>query len=429
MTPDRSKAPEQSEIKSIDLIRPVEKKLDNGISFYEIKGGSQPALRLEFIADAGTKRQSHPLVASFTNSMLTEGTATRSAEEISARIDYYGGFLQTSVEPDTATITVHCLTRVFPEIHAVIADLLTNPVFPEKELKLHLQNGKQKYIVNTDKVDFLARKKFLEEIFGKNHPYGKQAEANDFDSITRDQLQHFFDDYYKKGNWHIIASGIFGNEIFDLVNSTVGQLPLVSQNLLNVKPPQFPKAGKFHVAKDSALQSGLRIGKVLFNKTHPDYQKMQVVNTLLGGYFGSRLMSNIREDKGYTYGIGSALVSMYDAGYFFITTEVGAEVSGKALKEIYFEIDQIREREVSEDELNVVKNYMLGSFLRNSEGPFAMADRFKSLLGYGLDYSYYDQFIEAINSVTPAEILSLSQKWLDPDSFTEVVAGGHKRAT
>ena len=148
-----------------------------------------------------------------------------------------------------------------------------------------------------------------------------------------------------------------------------------------------------------------------------------MVNTILGGYFGSRLMANIREEKGYTYGIGSRMVSMNNAGYIYISTEVGTNVCDDAVNEIYKEIDKLRNELVSSEELNLVKNYMMGDFLRSADGPFALADKFKKIMFYDLSYSYYDEFVKTVKTITPEQIQSLADQYLNPDDLYELVVG------
>lgn len=423
MSLNRNNAPAVNVIEKADLEKPVKKKLDNGIPFFELVTGSQPVLRLEFIFDAGTKFQSKKLQASFTNSMLTEGTKNLTAREIADKLDFYGAFLQPEVENDHANITLHCLSKTFSNVADTLAEIILHPVFPEKELELQLQNARQKYMVNAEKVDFLARKKFNEVLFGSEHPYGKQADESDFLKLNTTDLNDFFRSYYDLSTLTIIASGNFTDSVFQQVNGLFGKEKINPKKDPIQLSNQFPAPGKFKVEKQNAIQCGIRVGKIMVKKDHPDFRALQILNTALGGYFGSRLMANIREDKGYTYGIGSAVVSLNDVGYFFITTEAGKDVCENTLKEIYFELERLQNEILPEAELNMVKNYMLGSFLRNSDGPFAMADRFKSLYFSGLEYSYYDEFLEIIRTITAEEIRSLSVKYLNINSMTEVVAG------
>jgi len=423
MSINRNTAPAAKVIDKAELIKPVSKKLDNGIPFFELKTGSQPVLRLEFIFEAGTKYQSKKLQASFTNSMLTEGSEKLSAKEIADKLDFYGAFLQPETENDYANITLHCLSKTFTNVADTLAEIMLHPVFPQKELELQLQNARQKYVVNTEKVDFLARKKFNEALFGSEHPYGRQADESDFLKLTPDDLKEFFKSFYDLSSLTIIASGNFDENVFLQLNELFGKQKInPGRNPLKISG-QFPAPGKYFVEKPNAIQCGIRVGKIMVTKTHPDFQPLQILNTALGGYFGSRLMANIREDKGYTYGIGSAVVSLSDTGYFFITTEAGADVCENTLKEIYFELDRLQNELMPDEELHMVKNYMLGSFLRNSDGPFAMADRFKSLHFSDLDYTYYDRFLDTIRNTTPLEIRDLAIKYLNINSLTEVVAG------
>jgi predicted Zn-dependent peptidase len=175
--------------------------------------------------------------------------------------------------------------------------------------------------------------------------------------------------------------------------------------------------------KEDALQSAIRIGKPLFNRSHKDFTEMMVVNTILGGYFGSRLMNNIREDKGYTYGIGSAIASFNHSGYFFITSEVGADVTQNTLDEVNKEINILRDELVGQEELQLVRNYMIGSFMRSIDGPFALSDKYRILLDYNMNFDYYKNFIETVKTIEAERIMELAQIHFDPKSMYTIVAG------
>ena len=417
---NRTVQPESKPIQNVEFVKPEILSVKNNIPFFSLKSGSQPVLRLEFFFRAGSKYQQKPLQAGFSVSQLLEGTKSFTAKQIADHFDYYGAFIQGETEDEYAVITLHCLSKNFKDVWPVLKEVLTCPAFPEKELKTALANGKKKLSVNLNKVEFVARREFSSAIFG-NHPYGKKAELSDYDQLSTDDLKKHYNQFYHSGNCTIVASGNFGDEVIHTLQSELD---------LTVSENDFPKfefekvpSVKKNIPKEGSVQCGIRLGKQLFNRSHPDFMGMNVVNTLLGGYFGSRLMANIREDKGYTYGIGSALATFNDTGVFLIATEVGAEVCKDALNEIYKEIELLRTEKVSNDELDLVKNYMLGSFLRNSDGPFAMADRFKTIHFSGMDYSYYENYIKKVNSITPDEVLDLCRKYLDTNSMTEIVAG------
>jgi len=165
-------------------------------------------------------------------------------------------------------------------------------------------------------------------------------------------------------------------------------------------------------------------GKILFPRNHPDYVGMAILSTILGGYFGSRLMANIREDKGYTYGIGSGLVSMRHSGYLYIASDVGANVREQAVEEIYKEIDRLCNDLVSTEELNLVRNYMTGAFLRNIDGPFAIAERFISTFDYDLDFKeYYLRYLDIIKTITSEKNYGAGNQIFTKKSFFEAVSG------
>lgn len=425
-TIDRTITPEFKTIDSVELIEATKAVLDNGLPVYTINAGTQNLVRIEFVFSAGIKYQTKPVVAAAVSSMLIEGTSNYSAAQIADMIDYYGAFFETEVTQDNSVLTLYSLNKHLDKTLPIIEDVLKNTVFPEHEMVTYLQNRKSKYIVNSKKVSSVARKKFAELIFGSAHSYGYFVELADYDKLKREDLLEFYNSRYGFDNCKIVVSGRVDEGVLKSLNKYFGDKNWAIKTSLSAYVPREIKSSRQKsniVFKEDAIQSAIRIGKVMFNKTHPDYLPFQLLNCVLGGYFGSRLMSNIREDKGYTYGIGSALVSLQDAGYFFISTEVGVEVCSSAIDEIFKEIKRLREEMVSEQELELVRNYMLGTFLRSADGPFALADRFKAVHDYGMGYDYYNRYLNAIKTTTPKQLQELANKYLQSDSMTELVVG------
>lgn len=423
---DRINPPEFKIIEQVNIVRATETRLDNGIPVYTINTGTQDLVRIELQFRAGIVYQSEPLVASSTNAMLTEGSKKFSAAEIAEAIDYYGAFLETDASQDFASLNLYTLTKHVGSVLPVLEDVVKNSVFPDSDLNIYVQNKRQKFLVSNKKVDSIARKKFKALIFGEKHHYGYNIKLEDYDEFHREHLIYFHNRFYRAGNCRIIIAGKVNDDLIPLLNKYFGGSDWQSE----LPPPQIDtstiateKEKKHLVYKEDAVQSAIRVGRLLFNKTHPDYKAMQVVNAALGGYFGSRLMMNIREDKGYTYGIGSGLVSLQYAGYFFISTEVGVDVCSKALDEIYHELERLRKEPIPEEEMSLVRNYLLGAFLRSVDGPFALADKFKSIMEYGLGYDYFEQFLHTVRTITPDELQGLAQKYLDPNDMTELVVG------
>ena len=423
---NRAQAPSFKTIDTINIIKANHTKFSNGIDFYSLSAGSQEIVKIEFIFKAGMYHQAASLIASSTNNLLEVGSKSYTANQISDGIDFYGSFLELHVEQDFAIVSLFSLNKYLNESLKFIEELIKYPTFPDDEFKLYLTNKKQNHFINSQKGDVLVRRKFSQLLYGEKHPYGLTVADNDFDRINISEIKDFFSQYYTSNNCTIIASGNLPDSITETLNSFFGEKKWGQTNDL-ILPKSYSiettKQQKHFIYKEDAIQSAIRVGRVLFNKTHPDYFKFQVLNAILGGYFGSRLMANIREDKGYTYGIGSGVVNLVNTGSFYISTEVGNNVTNQTLIEIYKEIKILREKLVSVDELETVRNYILGQFLRSVDGPFALADKFKAIWEYNLDYSYFDLYFNAIKTVTPNDIIDLANKYLQEKDLLECVVG------
>jgi zinc protease len=422
---DRVNPPHTKPVPDIDLQQAKKYTLDNGIEVYAIAAGFQDLIKVEFLYMNKLFNPMQPLRDSTTNRMLQEGTKNYSAAQLADLIDYYGAFLETDENFDFCSINLYTLNKYLGQTLPFIAELTYEPVFPEYELEVYKRNFKQRLTVENEKVASLARRNFSRIIFGENHSYGYFTELKDYDNLKREDLINYHIQKYDPSNCVIIISGMVSDSAIDLLNKHFGKkTPLHVNGQVNTAVPFVPDAVKKHYyEKEGAIQSAIRIGMPFFNRVHPDYPGMAVVNTLLGGYFGSRLMSNIREEKGYTYGIGSTIVSMKQEGYFFISTEVGSDVTNKALDEIYYEVEQIRNEPVDAEELEMVRNYMLGTFLKSIDGAFQLAERFKSIYLSGLDYSYYRRYLDKVRSIGPDEIQALARTYLNTADFYEVVVG------
>lgn len=424
-TIDRKKSPAFNTVEKIEIIKAGEQRLRNNIPVYSINAGTQELIKIEFLFSAGMYQQEIPLQAATVNTMLEEGTSQLNAAQIADKVDYYGAFLETGVSQDSASVVLYTLNKHLKSTLPVVEQVIKDSVFPQLELDTHIRNKKQTFLVNNQKVANVARKRFTELLFGEKHPYGINVKETDFDVINRQYLNDFYSTFYRSNNCKIIMAGKVDDDVLSLLDNHFGGNDWNSIKELSIKSlPIITSAEQEQlILKEDAMQSAIRIGKVLFNKTHPDFQSLQVLNTLFGGYFGSRLMSNIREDKGYTYGIGSGIASLQNSGYFFISTEVGVDVCKDALKEIYFEMNRLREELVPEDELELVKNYLLGMFLRSVDGPFAMAERFKGIMEYNLDYDYFDSYIATIKEISASQLRNLANSYFDKDSMIELVVG------
>jgi len=421
---DRKKAPEFHQVDNIDFLNPESFLLNNSISLHTLTGGSQEIVKIDFIFNAGFWHQNQSLIANATNALIKEGSENYSAFEIADGIDQYGAFLQSDVSFDHASITLYTLNKHLEKVIPYFKEVICSPSFSEKEFNIYKNNALEKFKVNLEKVSFLARSSFMNEVFNEGSPYGRKLSIHDYENLSLKEVKQFYNDFYNLGNCEVIVSGNVSSTIVETIDRFFGQEVIAKKNETNKTTTQSSTNNKkIFIEKKDALQSAIRIGRQLPNKLHKDYYGLQIFNTILGGYFGSRLMKNIREDKGYTYGIGSGIVSLQNGGYFFISTEVGSDVTNDALKEIYKEIEHLQKEEVSLDELNLVKNYLLGQILKSCDGPFNMASLFENVHFYGLDYDFYNNYIKTIKEITPKTLLELGVKYFKQSDLTEVVVG------
>ena len=424
---NRSIQPAVNPIEHIDIAQAEKRLLRNGIPVYFVNAGSQDVVKIDFIFEAGTWFQPANLISSTCNAMLEEGSAHFTAAEIAEKFDFYGAYLQLVADQNYGFVNVISLGKHLPQILEVAGDIIKHSVFPEHELEVLIAKNKQKFLLENEKVRTICQKKFTQILFGNKHPYAITNRLEDFDRINRDLLLDFYRKFYHSGNCRIIVSGMVNETVIDLMDQHFGDTDW--SNHTDFQPEfqvQTSPEKYHHVEKANGVQSALRVGRSWVPKSHPDYHALSVVVTIFGGYFGSRLMTNIREEKGYTYGIGSFVLPLKHASYMAISTEVGNEYLEPTLNEIAAEMRRLQTELISENELETVKSYLLGEFLRDFDGPFALAGSFKAINDFGLDYSFYDQYLHVLRTITSEDLLRLAVQYLNPEDFYTVVAGTKK---
>jgi len=411
--------------KVVDLITPKTYTLDNGIKVYVVSAGIQELVHVEFIFDAGVWYQERTFVAMSANDLMKEGTQNMTARQIADELDYYGAYHESSTEKDTAFQALYSLNKHLPATLKVMEEIIKRPLYDQNEVSIYVRKKYQNLLVQMEKVDYLARVRFGELLYGSKHPYGRSATPDEVKSVNRENIIQFHQQYYRSSNCYIIVAGKVEDNVISLLNQYFGGNDWDGPVIGKDKEYDVESAVGLihHVEKPDALQAALRIGKVLFNRTHPDFPGLHVLNTILGGYFGSRLMTNIREDKGLTYGIGSGLVSLKHSGYFYITSEVGTAVADVAMDEILKEIVTLQKVPVSASELNLVRNYLGGTFLRAVDGPFYLADRFREIHEHNLGIDHYYRMLDTIQKITPDEIMELANRYLSIDSLYRLKVG------
>lgn len=394
----------------------------SGIPLWTIDAGTQPLIRLSLVFSAGTRYQPAAFAASGTLNLMSEGTARYTAAQIAERFDFYGIYYDTSIDRDYSIVTVSCLARFLDRTLELLGEILFAPSFPERELEIYASKRKQQLTIEREKPSYQARELFSEGLFGREHPYGRVAPAEEYDRLTTDRLRSFYETYYRAGNCFAVASGQIGPET---EKALIAFLDRFAEAPTPVDPgiPPTHSTPLIREKRDGALQSSIRIGKVLFPKEHPDFNGLQVAATILGGYFGSRLVKNLREEKGYTYGIYSAMLNMQHSGYFAVATDVTAEATDETVAEILREVERLRSEPVPQAELDMVRNIIAGEMMRILDGPFGIADVTIENTQCGMTNEALTAFFDEVRSISPERIRSLADRWLDPQSFTTVIVG------
>ncbi len=425
MVLDRNIAPAIKDAVDFDIQLKACKKysLDNGVEVYAFEGGAQEVMLMDMVFFAGNHFETKNWVAPATNYLLKNGTSTKNAFEVNDAFEFYGAYLNRSCYNETATISLHTLTKHFQELIPVVSELLADAVFPENELDIYVKNQIQQLTLNLKKGDFIANRFIDEYLFGIDHPYGKYSSEASYQALTREDLVGFYNQYYKEGKCIVFMAGKFPPNMESLLNKYIGSLPLNQNTMITKEHPIVAAAQKkYSVVNDpNSVQGSIRIARHFPNRHHPDFAGAQVLNNIFGGFFGSRLMSNIREDKGYTYGIHSYLQNHIQQSAWMVSTDAGKDVCRATIDEVYKEMAILRNELVDEEELKLVKNYMLGSLLGDVDGPFQIIGRWKSYILNGLNEDYFYNTIKTVRAIQPEEIKDLANKYLREEDFYELV--------
>jgi predicted Zn-dependent peptidase len=420
---DRKQAPKIKDAVDFNLVlKPYEKYiLKNGAEVYAVNAGAEEVIQIEWVFYAGNWFEKRNLVAASTNFLLKNGTSTKTAFQVNEHFEYYGSYLNRSCFNETAVVTLHCLSKHLEILLPVVKELLVDSIFPEEEINVYRQNMKQRLNVNLKKSDFVAGRLIDAYLFGNDHPYGKFSTFEDFDAVNREELVNFYQDYYTKGKFIVFAAGRLPSNLNALIDHHFGDIHCSKVEVFDIAPKNAEEK-KYRIMNDpQGVQGAIRLGANFPNRHHPDFMKVQVLNNLFGGFFGSRLMSNIREDKGYTYGIYSYIQNHIKETAWIISTEAGRDVCEATVVEIYKEMEILRNEPVADEELLLVRNYMMGSILGDLDGPFHIINRWKNIILNGLDGDYFYNQIDAIKKVKAEEIRQLANKYLHPEQFYELV--------
>ncbi len=396
--------------------------LHNGMRLYILSAEEFEIMRLSVVFHAGSSLQRVPFSASTTANLLAEGSQHMTAREISEALDFHGSYFDVNIDRDYSYISFAMLSKFVQPTLDVAAEILLRPTFPDEEVATYAAKRKQRLAIDRTKVDVRAREAFAKAMFGAQHPYGERFDEAAYDNLHREDLVNFYRTHYTADNGFAVCSGRVTAAEREAVIALLEQLP-TGRGCCNRTFPTPQQQHEVHLAHEGAVQSAIRIGRLLFGREHPDFIGMQVVAAALGGYFGSRLMQNLRERNGFTYGVIAAMVNFKQSGYLAIATQVGTEVTEAALQAIYDEIERLRTEPMPDEELQLVKNIMTGEMMRILDGPFGIADVTIENILCGRTNSVITEQVDRIRSITPQEVQSLAARYLSRDELITVVVG------
>jgi zinc protease len=420
---NRLVAPPTRPLGRVDLPTAQVSQLPNGARLHVMAHSAQPVVRLQVLLPAGRWYDAAPGTSLLTARALLEGTTTRSARQIAEEVAFYGASLECEQGFDRATLTLYCLARHLEQLLPLVQDVLLNATFPEPEIEQLKTRTIQNIRVERQKTSYLAAERFSQNLYGAQHPYGVVFAEARFQQLTATDVRKYYQQAYALSQSEIFLCGdVNAAQIADVA----ARLSASEQSQLSVLPPvSAPATGVTtdYVQVPDSLQASLRLGRLWPDATHPDTHGLQVLVKVLGGYFGSRLMKNIREDKGLTYGIYASISHREHASSCVIGSDVNAANARLAIGEIQKELRILQETMVLEAELDTVRNYILGKFLNELGTIFEQADKYRNLVVLGLPSDFHQSFLSEVESITPERLLQLAQTYLTPELFTEVVAG------
>ncbi len=417
---DRTIAPSVVEPKKFVLPAPSSVQLKNGSQFYFLNIGDQPVVKLEFIFRSGSWFESAPGIAYFTSKMLSEGTESFLSKDIAEKLDQYGAFVDISPGFDYINFSVHIPTLHFHKIESIIHEILFSPIFPEQELELMKKIQIQQLSVNEKKNNFVASRLFRSKLY-QGSPYGTVLTKKTISDINTDSLKNHFN-HWVKGKYDLFITGNFDHNFQEAIVKSFGEkLHLANQ----FKSKSFALVQHFeeYDEREESFQSAIFMGKRCINRDHKDFIPLLLLNEVFGGYFGSRLMQNIREDKGLTYGIQSHLVTLKNDAYFVINSEVKKENKELAVAEIHIEIEKLKNELIDKNELAQVKSYMKGSIINTLTTPFAITEKWKNIYLNNLENTHYNDLFDKIDQTTSEELMQLANELLFNKPLSSVIVG------
>jgi zinc protease len=426
MTVNRTHPPQAGAMHITAFPEVLQDELHNGIPVYIIPFGREDLTEIQFVYKAGHAYESKTGLASLTARMMQEGNRSYDSLGFAEILDFYGASLDIEAGYESSSFSLVTLTKHLDKTMELMQEMLYHPSFPVKEFQLHIQRSLQQIQVEEQKTSYVARKNFASNLFGSDHPYGAFVGKEALQQIEHADLPGCYHTYFRPGPAFILCAGRFDREtLMDTLNNTIGKMTYHKSALTSAAEEKLftSKVGTLSFPVKDSMQSSIRAGLPSISRSHADYYRLQMTMLILGGYFGSRLMKNIREDKGYTYGIGASLNGLKHAGYCSIATDVAHEYVKPVIQEILNEITKMKNEPVSIEELDTARNYLFGVYMARRETLFQIGEQVKNARVNDLNIHDMNRVFSEIQNLTPEDIQICARKYLNSDNLLWVVAG------
>ena len=408
-----------------DLALPHETVMPNGVRVYRLAGARKGVVRLDILFKGGYGAQVKPLQAMFVNRMLREGAGAMSADDIARKLDYYGAWIDAYSSQGCNHLTLTAMSKHFRPLVELLEEMVKNPRFPAENLEVVKRNNKSHFIVNSNKVDIVSQRYFENSLWGEGHRFAYMVQADDYDAITTDDLREYHGRVYNSGNCTLFIAGDADESMMQLLADKFGAASWGVGGVVSETEVAVPDSiyGPRRITVEGVLQSSVKIGFMLPPSLPDDLHRFRFLSVLLGGYFGSRLMSNIREETGYTYHIDAGL-DAYGKQYAFVICSEADDCYVEALiEEVGKELLRLVNEPIPEAEVELVRNYILGELCREYEERFAKSEAFINAWLSGEPFESVNDYIRVVRSVTPAQLAETARRYLGGRQLIEIVAG------
>ena len=421
---DRYKKPSTKPLGDFSLEYPEPITLHNGIKLWVVGNGEDDINRLAVYMGGGMLQESVPMEAALTGILCMEGNANMDSRSIAEALDYYGSWKSAQAYDSVTQISLSSLNRNFAHTARILLDCIASPTFPAEECRLFQRRLASNIDTARQRVQYLADERMKQLYYGESHPLARKMTSAGVMGIGLASLHKHHDTYYNRNNCRLVLAGKITDREIQTLDDTFGHWSSTGATVSEAPLQPEPSPAMLDIVdKPGAKQSAVSITLRAIPRQHPDYFKLRLTTTALGGYFGSRLNKVIREEKGYTYGIRGFLAGRKADAYIGINTECATQYTWRIIDEVKLEMLKLQNKPIPKVELDVVKQHIISDLAKTFDTPFTMAEYVNGTLLNGTYPEYFNDQIDTLQTVTATELQELAKRYLLPEKMRIVIAG------